>query len=82
MAENTNQPGFKGPQLGHRTSRSIAIEKGTDPAGFKDDVPYNATVGHPLGKEYPAGEYKEPTMKAPAGGKPVDITAPFSLGSK
>lgn len=84
MADQTKeQSGYKGPQSGTRTARSIAIEKGTDPAGFKESVPYDVTHGHPITKQMASQEYQEPKMKAPQGGQPVsDKAAPFSIGSK
>jgi hypothetical protein len=77
------QSGYKGPQAGTRTARSIAIEKGTDPAGFKEEVPYDVTHGHPITRQTPSQEYKAQTLKAAAGGGPVsDKDAPFTVGSK
>jgi hypothetical protein len=77
------QSGYKGPQVDHRTPRQRAIEMGTDSAGFKEEVPYDVTHGHPVTKQTPSQEYKEPSLKAPQGGQPVsDKGAPFSLGSK
>ena len=41
-------PQHKGPDVPHRTPRTRALEIGTAPEGFHEDLPYCTTCGHPL----------------------------------
>jgi len=70
-----------GPQSG-QTPRTIAEKKGTDPAGFVEGPAYDVKGGHPITKQMPEQTYKAQTMKAPVGGTPMEIPAPFAVGSK
>ena len=69
--------GVTGPQSG-RTPRTRAEEVGTDPAGFRADVSYDATVGLPAGMKRSGGQYDDRAEAAQpqAGKRPSDPT-PF-----
>ena len=62
-----------------RTSRHIALEKGTDPSGFTKGVDYCAVCGHPLGGEMPHGHYEEQEPNVKQGTHPQSLS-PFKLG--
>jgi len=68
-----------GPQSG-QTPRSIA-EKQNSSAGFQseNDPPYDPAHGHPITKDMPKQEYREPPMKQAGSGTPVEIPAPFTI---
>jgi len=38
----------RGPDVPHRTSRKIALEKGAHPEGFEGALEYSPMGGHPL----------------------------------
>ena len=57
----------KGPNVPHRTSRSIAVEKGTTPAGFAGGIPgYCAPCGVPSSEAH--GHYKDDADKVKGSG--------------
>ncbi len=68
-----------GPQSG-QTGRSIA-EKQNNAAGFQseNDPPYDATQGTPITKAIPKQAYHEAPLKPGGGGKPAEISTPFTI---
>ena len=74
-----DQAGYKGPNVPHRTSRKRAIEIGTNPAGFKGGVDYNAQAGTTAALA--KGTYHDPAEAArvrPGGSQQLEL--PFTLG--
>jgi hypothetical protein len=66
------------PDVPHRTSRSIAIEK-NDVSNFTEGPAYDITGGHPVTPSIPSQPYQETKMKPAGEGKPADLTAPFTI---
>lgn len=75
---------FKGPvgPVSGRTPRSQAEAIGTDSSGFKEGPAYDVAGGHPITKQMPKQAFKAQELKSPSGGAPMEIPAPFTLGSK
>lgn len=68
-----------------RSPRSRAIDVGTNPAGFSEDVAYDSQAGVPTGAEYPVGgsggTYQEqPPAVSDGGSAPINQPSPFKLG--
>lgn len=73
---------FKGiaDKVGHRTGRDIALQKGTNPKGFQDALPYNYQGGYPTGEgiQDSKATVQPPQVKQDA--EPVDdIDPPFVM---
>lgn len=71
----------QGPKVSHRTSRSIALEKGTDPRGFDDvsEALYDPQAGHPINTGLPGGHHTEPAPYVGGAGGPVENLKPFEI---
>jgi hypothetical protein len=66
------------PGLGTRTSRTRALEIGTDPAGFDEKMDYDPQAGHPILPGLPGGHYVEqPPQISPSGPAPINQPNPI-----
>lgn len=54
-----------------RNPRKRALEIGTNPAGFGDEIPYDPQGGHPITPEQSKGQYEEPPPAVGGTGEPV-----------
>jgi len=71
----------QGPDVPHRTSRSRALEVGTDPRGFDDvsEAFYDPQAGHPTNTGLPGGHYVEQAPQVGGPGGPVENIKPFEV---
>lgn len=64
-----------------RSPRSRALDIGTNPAGFTEELPYDVEGGHPVSSETPQGTYQGQAPAVSEGGSaPINQPSPFKLG--
>jgi hypothetical protein len=73
----TTQP-HPGPDVPHRTSRSRALEIGTDPQGFSETL-YCPQCGQPLNTGLPHSHYKEQGPNVAPGANAVPAPQAFEV---
>lgn len=73
----------RGPNVPHRTSRSRALEIGTDRAGFADQGPeFDPTAGVPSDVAGGHATSTPPPAGATPSSTPISNPSPFKLGTK
>ena len=65
-----------------RSPRSRALDIGTNPSGFSEELPYDLAGGYPISSDaHPLGTHQEQAPAVSDGGSaPINQPSPFKLG--